>query len=157
LTYTFLLREIVGRCMHHVAIMRANLGLISKILSGEKRIESRWYATRRSPWNAVRAGDTVWFKNAGQPVTAKAIVSRVEQYESAASAQLILRRNGGTGGIALSHAARADTSWLSKKRYCILMWLKQPRAVVPFSVRKDGFGNACAWMTVEHVDKISVP
>ena len=67
--------------MDHVAIMNPRWRLIPRILSGEKVIESRWYLTRRAPWDRVAAGDTVYFKDAGRPVTARAKVSRVVQLE----------------------------------------------------------------------------
>lgn len=52
--------------MHHVAIMKPSWKLIPKILSGEKTIESRWYQTRRAPWNGIAAGDVVYFKDSGE-------------------------------------------------------------------------------------------
>ncbi len=67
--------------MYHVAIMKKSWGLIPKILSGEKTIESRWYKTKRTPWDKVKPGDTVYFKNSGEPVTAKAQVSKVLQFQ----------------------------------------------------------------------------
>jgi ASC-1-like (ASCH) protein len=67
--------------MHHVAIMNKSWKLIPKILSGEKTIESRWYHTKRSPWNIVSQEDTVFFKDSGSNITASAKVARVIQYE----------------------------------------------------------------------------
>ncbi|MEI7477466.1 MAG: hypothetical protein WCJ81_02865 [bacterium] len=45
--------KVVG--MDHVAIMKKSRKLIPKIVSGEKTIESRWYQTKRAPWNTVHA------------------------------------------------------------------------------------------------------
>jgi len=42
--------------MDHVAIMKRSWGLIPKILSGEKTIESRWYKKRIPPWNRISKG-----------------------------------------------------------------------------------------------------
>ena len=68
--------------MNHVAIMNKRFGdLIPKILSGEKKIESRWSKNKISPWNKIKVGDVVYFKNSGGPVVAMAEVSRVEQFE----------------------------------------------------------------------------
>lgn len=66
--------------MDHVAIMRKSWGLLPKILSGEKTIESRWYMARYAPWNRIEKGDIVYFKNSGEPVTVKAEVSKVMQF-----------------------------------------------------------------------------
>ena len=54
--------------MDHVAIMNKSWGLIPKILSGSKTIESRWYKTKRTPWDKIAKGDTVYFKNSGEQV-----------------------------------------------------------------------------------------
>lgn len=63
--------------MNHVAIMKKSWHLLPEILSGEKTIESRWYKNKSAPWGKVKAGDTVYFKDAGEPVTAKAVVAKV--------------------------------------------------------------------------------
>jgi len=66
--------------MDHLDIMNKKWNLIPKILSGEKKIESRWYMARFVPWGRIKKGDTVYFKDAGMPVTAKAKVSKVLFY-----------------------------------------------------------------------------
>jgi ASC-1-like (ASCH) protein len=68
--------------MHHIAIMKKQWKLIDKILAGSKTLESRWYVNKRDPWNKVKVGDTIFFKNTGEPVTAKATVSKVLQFEN---------------------------------------------------------------------------
>lgn len=65
--------------MHHVAILRKSWKLIPKILSGDKTIESRWYQARFAPWDRIKAGDVVYFKDAGELITATAEVEKVEQ------------------------------------------------------------------------------
>ncbi|MDO8559127.1 MAG: hypothetical protein Q7R84_02240 [bacterium] len=39
--------------MEHLAIMKKSWGLTEKILSGQKKIESRWYLSKRSPWDTI--------------------------------------------------------------------------------------------------------
>ena len=73
--------------MDHVAILRKSKiskgdDLLGDILRGTKTIESRWYVNRINPWNKVKKGDTVHFKESGCPVTIKACVSKVLQYEN---------------------------------------------------------------------------
>ena len=65
----------------HVAIMRRSWGLLEKILSGEKTIESRWYMQKSEPWESIDAGDIIYFKNSGAPVTLSASVDKVLQFE----------------------------------------------------------------------------
>jgi len=55
--------------MDHIAIMKKSWGLTEKILSRRKIIESRWYSAMRKPWNKIKEGKTVYFKNSGEPVT----------------------------------------------------------------------------------------
>jgi len=70
------------RFMHHLAIMKKSMKLLPKIISGEKTIESRWYTTRRAPWNRITANDTVYFKNTGEPVIVSARVAKVIFHEN---------------------------------------------------------------------------
>ena len=59
-----------NKSMHHVAIMNKSWNLIPKIISGEKSIESRWYQTKRTPWDKIKAGDKIFFKNSGEAIIA---------------------------------------------------------------------------------------
>src|SRR4030043_845157 len=63
--------------MDHLAIMKKSWGLTQKILSGEKKIESRWYLNKHTPWGRIKAGETVYFKDSGEPVTIKAEIERI--------------------------------------------------------------------------------
>ncbi len=141
--------------MHHVAIMNKSWKLIPKILSGEKTIESRWYQTRRAPWNAISIGDTIYFKDSGSSVTASAEVTNVLQCEHYSQKELkgIIKKYGGNGGICFANPAKALT-WTQSKQYAILVFLKNPKSIKPFSINKKGFGNACAWITVKDIDSI---
>lgn len=76
--------------------MRPSWQLIPKILAGEKTVESRWYLARRAPWDGIAAGDAVFFKDSGRPVTARARVAKVLQFEikGLADARAIVREHG---------------------------------------------------------------
>lgn len=139
--------------MHHLAIMNKKWKLIPKILSGQKTIESRWYMTRRSPWNKISTGDTVYFKDAGEPVTASAIVENVLQFENYSKQELkvILKKYGNS--IAFS-SPKTAFDWCANKKYCILVFLKKPKGITPFEIDKTGFGNACAWIAVKNISAI---
>jgi ASC-1-like (ASCH) protein len=145
--------------MDHVAIMRKDWKLIPKILSGEKKIESRWYMARYSPWNRVKAGDPIYFKDAGEPVTAKASVQKVLQLENYTPEQLqeILDQYGGPNGICLHSPLAEVFLWAQKRKYCILIFLNNPQKTPPFEIDKTGFGNACAWLTVPDIRQLRVP
>lgn len=138
--------------MDHVAIMRKEWKLIEKILNGEKTIESRWYKTKRTPWNKITKGDTIYFKDAGCDITAKAQVKRVLQFAEYTKKELqdILERYA-------KQIAFVDPDvfeWARKRKYCILIFLENPREIRPFPIDKTGFGNACAWIRVENINVI---
>jgi hypothetical protein len=40
------------------------------------------------------------------------------------------------------------------KKYCVLVFLKNPRKVKPFEIDKSGFGAMSAWITVDDIAKI---
>lgn len=141
--------------MDHVAIMKKSWGLMEKILDGRKKIESRWYLNRYRPWDAIRAGDTVYFKNSGEPVKIKAVVKKIIQFSGLgpASVRNILNKYGNDIGIDGKKMAQF-LSGLEDKKYCILVFLKNPAAVEPFHINKTGFGAMSSWIVVEKIDSI---
>lgn len=138
--------------MDHVAIMTPSWKLIPKILNGEKTIESRWYQTRRAPWNKIAIGDCVFFKDSGKSITAKAIVSRIWQFEigSIKDAEKIVAEFGDRICI-----VNVDVkSWGKLPKYCILIELSNPESITSFTINKKGFGAGVAWITVDAIEKI---
>ena len=140
--------------MDHLALMRKSWKLIEKILSGEKKIESRWYMAKFTPWNRINNGDVVYFKDAGEPVTAKAEVEKIIQFDNYSEEELKRILNEYGSGIAFVNSLDKVYLWAKKKKYCILIFLKNPQKVKPFTIDKKGFGNACAWITIDDINKI---
>jgi ASC-1-like (ASCH) protein len=139
--------------MHHVAIMNKSWKLIPKILSGEKTIESRWYQTKRSPWNKAKTGDTVYFKNSGEPVTAKATVTEVLQFalQNFSDVQTITQRYGKQ--ICLVNPN--PKTWDKLPKYCILLKLSHPKIVAkPWKINKKGYGAGAAWISIKNISDI---
>jgi len=136
-----------------VAIMKKSRKLIAKILNGEKTIESRWYVNRICPWDRIHAGDTVYFKDSGEPVTAKANVSKVLQFKNLSPKIVkdILKTHGkGTG----MEPSEKNIQECAAKNYCILIFLENAHKIKPFAIDKAGFGAMAAWITVDDVSKI---
>ena len=139
--------------MDHVAIMKKSWRLVEKILTGQKKIESRWYVRRCIPWGRISKKDTVYFKNSGEPVRIKAEVRRVIQFSdlNPRLVKEILALYGKADGI-------DDISYFfnlfKNKRYCILVFLKNVKKVKPFNVNKKGFGSMSAWISVKSVRRI---
>ncbi len=136
--------------------MKKEWGLIDKILKGQKTIESRWYKARFNPWNKIKAGDVVYFKNSGDRVTAKAEVSNVLQFENI-DKKLIKEIVKKYGEKICLDAVPIKIKDLENKKYCILIFLKNPEEIKHFDIDKKGFGNSCAWISVDKVDKIKKP
>lgn len=137
--------------MDHIAIMKKSLKLLPKILSGEKTIESRWYMAKFAPWNKIKAGEKIYFKDMGEPVTVKAEVSKVLQFELTPKITKEIIEN--YPGIGLTDKIKAIEERKNKK-YCILIFLENVTAIEPFYINKAGFGNACAWLCVDDINKI---
>jgi ASC-1-like (ASCH) protein len=139
--------------MDHIAIMRKSLGYLDKIISGKKDIESRWYSSRRAPWDRIQKGDRVYFQNSGSPVTVEAKVKAVSQYENLVPEKVkdIITMFGIRIGIEDSDAFFKK---VKDKRYCILVFLEDIREIPPFFIDKTGFGIMSAWISVETISRI---
>jgi predicted transcriptional regulator len=141
--------------MHHIAIMKKSRRLIPKILSGEKTIESRWYKARFAPWDRIKAGDTVYFKDSGEPVTAKAKVEKVVQYNELDEDTFDEVIENYADQIGLK--TREYTDYYRSKNYCILIFLENPQQLEePFQIDKTGYGNATAWMVMDDIEEVKL-
>ena len=138
--------------MDHIAIMKKSWGLIGKIISGEKKIESRWYKSKHSPWGKIEKGDTVYFKDSGEPVSIKAEVKKVISFSDLTPQKVsqILNKYGKDIGIEKSKILEFVELFKNKK-YCLLIFLKNPQKIKPFEINKAGFGAMSAWLTTEDI------
>jgi len=143
--------------MFHIAIMRKSWGLIPKILSGEKKIESRWYKNRSAPWGKIKIGDTVYFKNTGELVSVKVKVKEVKQYDNLdfEKVKALLSQYGDQDGINKNDIEKYFNLF-KDKRYCILVFLEQPEKIEPFDINKKGFGAMAAWLVIEDINSIKL-
>jgi len=137
--------------MEHLAIMKKSWKLIEKILSGEKKIESRWYKCRYSPWNKIKKGEVVYFKDSGENVTVKAEVEKVIQFSNLDYLKVreILDKYGDELGV--------DDDFfeiVKDKKYCILIFLRNPEKVEPFGIDKTGYGMMGSWICVDGIDEL---
>ena len=138
--------------MDHLAIMRKSWGLTDKILDGRKKIESRWYSVKYRPWNAIKKGEKVYFKDSGCPVTIKAEVDKVLQFADLTPKRVkeILGVYGFDDGIEEERIPNFFKKFKNKK-YCILIFLKNSVEIRQFEVDKTGFGAMAAWITVDDI------
>ena len=141
--------------MHHVAIMKKSWKLIDKIVSGGKTIESRWYKTRRAPFGKIKPEDIIYFKDSGEPVTARATVQNVLQFSDLNQATItkLLKKYGKRIG---SEYVPGLAEQYADKKYCILIFLTNPKFITPFRIDKTGYGNPNAWLCVNDISKIKL-
>lgn len=143
--------------LYHIAIMKRSWRLPEKILSGEKTIETRWYKNKVAPWDRISVGDQIYFKDSGEQVTVKAVVSAVEQYSdlTSKSARQIFAK------YALEDLGNYDLyeeilGHISDKRYAIVIHLRNPQRVEPFDIDKAGFGAMSAWLCVKDISQVAI-
>mgnify|MGYP001592671708 CR=1 FL=1 len=141
----------------HIAIMKKSWNLTNKILRGEKTIESRWYKQQYPPWNKIKAGETIYFKDSGEPVTLKARVEKIVQFENLNENKVkkILENYGEEDGIEEQDITKFFNLFKDKK-YCILIYLKDPKKIPPFNINKKGFGAMSAWLCINNVEEIKI-
>jgi len=137
--------------MEHLAILSKKRKLLDKIISGEKKIESRWYKFKRPPYGLIRKGDIIYFKESGEPVSAKARVSKVITYENLNKELIreIIRKYGKLIGIDMSFMEQ-----VIEKRYSILVFLDNVQKISPFEINKKGYGLMSAWITVNDINQL---
>ncbi len=139
--------------MKHIAIMKKSWGLTQKILSGQKKIESRWYKMKYAPWDKIKPGELVYFKDSGEPVTITAEVDKVIQFSDLTPEKVkeILYQYGSADGLGIDKIPEFIERFKDKK-YCMLIFLKNPQKIEPFEIDKKGYGLMSAWITVENID-----
>ena len=139
--------------MDHIAILSKKTKLLKKIISGEKTIESRWYKFRKAPFKEISIEDTVYFKDSGEPVSAKAKVDKVLFFDGLNPEKIrnLLIKYGGRLGVGLSYLEQ-----IKDKKFCTLIFIKDVEEIEPFQINKKGYGMMAAWIIVDNVDKIKV-
>jgi ASC-1-like (ASCH) protein len=144
--------------MDHVAIMRKSWGLTQKILTGQKKIESRWYKVKYAPWGRIKSGETIYFKDSGEPVAVKTKVDKVIQFSDLNPRKVkeILYAYGRADGLSIDEIPKFFEMFKNKK-YCMLIFLKNPHKIKSFEIDKSGFGMMSSWISVNNIQQLSRP
>lgn len=140
--------------MEHVAILSKKGNLLGKIISGEKKIESRWYKFKKTPFGEISKGELIYFKETGENVSARAKVKEVLFFDNLDDKRIkeIFDKHKKELGV--------DDSYLPNilgKKFCTLMFLENVEKIEPFEINKKGFGMMAAWITVKDVNSIKLP
>ena len=141
----------------HIAIMRKSWGLTRKILAGEKTIESRWYKNKYKPWGKIETGDDIYFKDSGEAVTIKATVGKVLQFDGLTPKRVkeLLNKFAKANGLGIEkNEINKYFQMFKDKKYCLIVFLKEPRKIKPFNIDKAGFGAMSSWLVVDSINKL---
>ena len=142
--------------MDHLAIMKNN-GLLEKIQSREKTIESRWYKFKKAPYGIVKPNDQIYFKKSGKDVTLTSKVLKVIQFDELNKKKIkeILSTYGKDIGIEKENINKFYQS-VKDKKYCVLMFLTSVKHITLFKINKKGYGNMSAWISIGDIYEIKL-
>lgn len=148
-------RNLLSEKMDHVAIMKKSWGLIPKILDGTKTAESRWYKNKTIPWNRIRSGDNLYFKNSGEPVTIKAQITKAIQYEIANNKEALkILKKHAKKDLGIKDVPPEILKYIKDKKYAIIIFFDQVEEINPFNINKTGFGAMAAWITINSINEV---
>lgn len=137
--------------------MKKSWGLTEKILTGEKTVESRWYKAKYAPWDRIKAEDTIYFKDSGEPVTVKAKVVKVLQFANLTpekTGQILAKY--GKADLGTSHIIPEIREYVSGKNYAIFVFFDNVEEIQPFEIDKRGYGMMSAWIAVDDINKLKI-
>lgn len=135
--------------------MKKSWWLTKKILTGEKTIESRWYKNKYKPFDCIKPGENIYFKDSGEPVTIKAIVKNIEQFENLDENKIneILKKYS-HADLWTTEIKQEILDYVQWKKYCIIVHLEKPKLIEPFEIDKTGYWAMAAWICVDDINKI---
>lgn len=125
---------------YHLVILKKPY--LDAILSGRKRIESRFTKTRRSAFGRVFAGDTLFLKESSGPVCGMATVAAVKNFENLTPGRILEIKQQYN-----HHIGGSDEIWQSNlnSKFGLLVWLKDVRAIEPVRIHKKDWR---AWVVL---------
>jgi len=121
--------------MKRVTIMKKPWVFLRKILAGHKKIEPKWHQAKYAPWDGLKAGDIIYFKDIGSPVTIKTEVEKVIQYSdlSPRKVQEILAQYGQSNGLGIDDVPKYFKT-VKRKKCCVLFFLKNAQKIESFEI-----------------------
>lgn len=116
---------------YHLVILKKPY--LDAILSGRKRVESRFTKTKRHAFGRVLPGDKLFLKVSSGPVCATATVAAVKNFENLTSKQILELKQRYNRYIMGS-----EEYWRSKTdcRFGFLAWLDDVKTIEPVRIRK---------------------
>lgn len=127
--------------MFHIAILRQPF--FNMILDGSKTIESRFSFNKIAPFNKISAGDTIYLKETGKNITAKAIAKKVMFFNLTPQ---IVEEIRVKYGKAIGTDNFADWESTKQKKFCTLVWLENVEKIDEIKVKRS---NGSAWFVLD--------
>jgi len=123
----------------------------------EKVLETRWYKNKYAPWDKIKSGDLIYFKNSGEGVSIKTTVTKVKQYEIQNEKQKndIIEKVW-ENDLGADSDKKILENYSQNKKYCIVIYFNKAKKIKPFNINKEGFGNMASWICVGDVNKIKI-
>jgi len=105
----------------------------------------------------IKNSETIYFKDSGKPVSIKAKVEKIITFSNLTPKKIkqILKKYAKDDGIDKNQLSKFFKRFKDKK-YCLLIFLKEPKKIKPFYINKKGFGMMSAWLVVEDINKIKI-
>lgn len=132
--------------MEHIAIMNSDV-YITKILNGEKIIESRFSKNKITPFNKIKQGDIVYLKSNGKNIMAKFEVDKVLYFENINTIMMEEIENKYNNLIV---APKEYWDYKRGSKYGTLIYIKNPQIIDPIKIIKK---NRQAFISVENIKK----
>lgn len=125
---------------YHLVILKKPY--LDAILSGRKRIESRFSITRRYAFGRVLAGDRLFLKVSSGPVCGTATVAAVKNFENLTPRRILEIKQQYN-----HHIGGRDEIWQSKmdSKFGFLVWLKDVTSIEPVRISKKDWR---AWVVL---------
>ena len=115
----------------HLVILKESY--IKAILQGRKTIESRFYKTRKIPFDNIAAGDILFLKPVSGLVSATAIACKVTQFSNLTAADMLNLKKKYNKYICAD-----DSYWQAKanSKYACLIHLASAKKIIPARINK---------------------
>ena len=141
--------------MDHVVIMKKEWELLPKIITGVKKVESRWYKLKTAHWNKVKKGDHLYFKDSGCPVSVKAKVSDIKPFLIENNKHgLEIMQNYAFLDLGENKIPVSVRKYMYNKKYAIFVFFTDIEKIKPFEIDKTGYGIRSAWLCVKKIGSI---
>lgn len=136
--------------MEHIAFLKKWEKTLEKVKNKSKTIETRWYKTKKSPYEKINIWDLIYFKE-WDFVNLKAKVKNVLFFENLDNKKVLDIFWEYKNQI---QANSFDINYFKDKKYWVLIFLENPEEVKPFKVDKTWYWSMCSWIVIDDISKI---